>query len=138
MEIEFIAGEAGHHEAAALARVVRRALADAPADSAEQEILEALRSAAEARLAREAGMPDADHGGARWWRGLFGPSRREMRLSAQRSAALDRATRAERSAFEALAETARVARERDAALARLARLEGQRGGNDDTHRQRPA
>ncbi len=138
MEIEFVAGEAGHREATALARVVERALADADVDSAERQLLETLRAAADARLAGKGGAPDTERAGARWWHGLFGPTRREMRLSAQRSAALDRATRAERSAFEALAETARVARERDAALARLARLEGQHGEGDDTHTPRPA
>ncbi|MEQ8234792.1 MAG: hypothetical protein RLW61_02470 [Gammaproteobacteria bacterium] len=131
MEVEFVAGEAGCHEAAALARVVRRALAAEPADSAELQLLEALRTAAEAHLARPefaelTGAPPASADGSAengWWRRLFGPSRREMRLSAQRIAALERAARAERSSFEALAETARVARERDVALARLVELE---------------
>ncbi len=138
MEIEFVAGDAGHREAAALARVVERALADGPDDSGERQLLEILRAAADARLAGAGGPPDADRGGARWWHGLFGPTRREMRLSAQRSAALERAARAERSAFEALAETARVARERDAALACLARLEGRQVDDDDRQPPRPA
>ena len=45
---------------------------------------------------------------------LMGPSSGEIELSKQRHEALDRADRAERSSFEALAEMAAVGRERDA------------------------
>jgi hypothetical protein len=48
------------------------------------------------------------------WRGIKGPSHGEIALSKQRHDALDRADRAERSSFEALAEMATVGRERDA------------------------
>ena len=48
------------------------------------------------------------------WRGIRGPSHGEIELSRQRHEALDRADRAERSSFEALAEMATVGRERDA------------------------
>jgi len=61
------------------------------------------------------------------WRGRnsqhCAPILRWMPAHAQRSAALERAGRAELSSFEALAETTRMARERDAAHARIAELE---------------
>ena len=47
------------------------------------------------------------------WRGIKGPSHAELELSKQRYEALDRADRAERSSFEALAEMVTVGRERD-------------------------
>lgn len=50
------------------------------------------------------------------WRGLFGPSKREQLLSHQRHELIERAERAEAIAFEALAETAEVGRQRDEAL----------------------
>ena len=53
----------------------------------------------------------------------LGPSRLEEDLSTQRSEALERADRAERSAFEALAETARIVRERDRLKAETERLQ---------------
>jgi hypothetical protein len=57
-----------------------------------------------------------------FWRRTLGPSRLEEDLSQQRSAALERADRAERSAFEALAETTRIGRERDQLKAEVERL----------------
>jgi len=56
-------------------------------------------------------------------RSLLGPNDRELALSRQRREAIDRAERAERSAFEALAETAEVGRERDALRVRVRELE---------------
>ncbi|MCZ6804566.1 MAG: hypothetical protein O7D86_11725 [Proteobacteria bacterium] len=47
------------------------------------------------------------------FRDLFGPSKREVELSKQRQQLIARAEHAELSAFEALAETAEVGRERD-------------------------
>ena len=47
------------------------------------------------------------------WRRTLGPSQLEEDLSAQRSEALERADRAESSAFDAMAEAAQTARERD-------------------------
>ena len=47
-------------------------------------------------------------------RALTGPSKKEMLLSKQRLQLLERAERAEAMAFEALAETVEIARERDA------------------------
>lgn len=132
MQISFSEGETGFHEALALRRVVRHAVASDPGDAAEIQMLDALQAAAEAALARPEyaplvaaaeTQPDEAPAGRGWWRRLFGPSRREMLLSAQRGAALERAQRAEQSSFEALAETARVARERDEARARITELE---------------
>ena len=139
MQIEFAAGDAGYFEAHALLQIVRHAQTQDPIASAEIQLLDALRAAAEATIARpefgalrervpDVAEPPEDTGWLGWWRAVCGPSRREQMLSAQRIAALERAQRAEHSAFEALAETARVARERDAALARLAACEAARGG----------
>ena len=52
-------------------------------------------------------------------RSIFGPSKRELLLGKQRQELLERAERAEAMAFEALAETADVGRQRDAALKKL-------------------
>ena len=53
------------------------------------------------------------------WQLLKGPTRRELLLSSQRQELIERAERAEAIAFEAIAETADVGRQRDAALAEL-------------------
>ncbi len=47
-------------------------------------------------------------------RAITGPSKKEMLLSRQRQELLERAERAESMAFDALAETAQIGRERDA------------------------
>ena len=47
-------------------------------------------------------------------RAIIGPTKKEMLLSKQRQELLERAERAESMAFEALAETVEIARERDA------------------------
>ncbi len=59
------------------------------------------------------------------WHRFWGPSSVEVDLSKQRIDALERADRAERSAFESLAEMSRVGRERDQALAELKDLRHQ-------------
>lgn len=132
MQIEFNAGEAGFYEASALLRIVRHARDVPPADSAAQQLLDTLTHAAQAALADPAfahlaadSAPVVADETVAWWQGLLGPSRQERRLSEQRVAALERAERAERSSFDALAETARVGRERDDALARIATLESE-------------
>ena len=56
-------------------------------------------------------------------RSLFGPSKRELELSRQRQALIERAEHAENSAFEALAETADIGRERDELRSKLKQLE---------------
>jgi len=56
------------------------------------------------------------------WHRFWGPSSREMELSTQRGDALERAERAERSAFEALREMTRAERELEAANEELQML----------------
>jgi hypothetical protein len=135
MQIVFGDDAGGFREARTFYRLLRQAQDLDPVDSGAIQLLDSLRAATEAHLARpefaaleeraeeldDAAPAPATAGSL--WRRWLGPSRREQMLSAQRSAALERAERAERSAFEALAETARVARERDAALARVGDLE---------------
>lgn len=57
------------------------------------------------------------------WRNLTGPTRRELTLSNQRHELIERAERAEAIAFEAIAETTEVGRQRDAALKKLQDME---------------
>jgi hypothetical protein len=133
MQLDFAEGDAGFFEARALAMIARTARAAVVDDDARQ-VIDFLREAASAHVARpEYAQLRAQHGdgGEPWptfsafkqfWRRTVGPSQHETELSAQRSAALERAERAEGSAFEALAETARVGRERDEARAEIARL----------------
>lgn len=53
------------------------------------------------------------------WRWLSGPTRREQVLARQRQELIERAERAEAMAFEALAETNDVARQRDEAVRKI-------------------
>lgn len=64
------------------------------------------------------------------WHVFMGPSKRELVLSSQRQELIERAERAESIAFEAIAETAEVGRQRDAALKKLNRPDEQ--GQQDT------
>lgn len=133
MNIEFDEGESGFWEARALLAILRRAGAHAT-NAADLELIDFLKEAAATHMERpEFSEQRARIGGTpsdwptwslvkQFWRRTLGPSRLEAELSQQRSAALERAERAERSAFEALAETARVGRERDQARVELARL----------------
>ena len=57
------------------------------------------------------------------WQSLVGPSRRELILSKQRIELIERAEHAESMAFEALAETAEVGKERDEVLKKIKNLE---------------
>lgn len=135
MDIGFDEGAAGFHQARALLAIVREASVEEFNAEHQTALLDALKTAAEVHLARpefaalraQFAIDDSARGAAAeedaWWARWFGPSRREQQLAAQRSAALERAGRAELSSFEALAETTRVARERDAARARIAELE---------------
>ena len=59
------------------------------------------------------------------FKGLLGPSKREIELSKQRQELIARAEHAEHSAFEALAETAEIGRERDELREKLKQLEAQ-------------
>ena len=58
------------------------------------------------------------------WHMLKGPGRRELLLSSQRQELIERAERAEAIAFEAIAETADVGRQRDAAIKQLKTIQG--------------
>lgn len=65
----------------------------------------------------------ADESFKQFFRRVLGPGKREIELSKQRRQLIIRAERAEASAFEALAETAAVGRERDRLKEKLKRLE---------------
>ena len=133
MKIDFDEGEPGFFEARAAIAVVHFAQ-NAELDVDARDLLEFLGEAASAHLNRpEFEALRAEHGirGEVWptfsvlkqlWRRTVGPSAVESSLSRQRSEALERAERAEHSAFEALAETAKVARERDQAISEATRL----------------
>ena len=122
MRIDFSDGEQGARESEALMRIAQTAIRNLADDADVQALANKLME----RCANfELSSPAPDAGEVSWWRRLLGPSRVEETLSAQRVAALERAERAERSSFEALAETATVARERDQALQRIADLERQ-------------
>lgn len=58
------------------------------------------------------------------WQILKGPTKRELLLSSQRQELIERAERAEAIAFEAIAETAEVGRQRDTALQELKKTRG--------------
>ena len=60
------------------------------------------------------------------WRSLTGPTRRELILSSQRHELIERAERAESIAFEAIAETTEVGRQRDEAIKKLQEFEKSR------------
>lgn len=67
----------------------------------------------------------AGEGLTRFFRHLIGPSRRELELSKQRHELIARSERAENSAFEALAESAEISRERDELKHKLKELEAE-------------
>ncbi len=67
----------------------------------------------------------AGEGLSKLFRSFFGPSKRELELSRQRQALIERAEHAENSAFEALAETADIGRERDELKNKLKQLESE-------------
>jgi hypothetical protein len=133
MKIDFDDGEAGFFEARAVLAVVEAARL-AELDIAARDFLDFLSDSATTHVQRGefSKLREAHGTGAdvwpsfsvlkQFWRRTVGPSNLESSLSQQRSEALERAERAEHSAFEALAETAKVARERDQASAEAARL----------------
>lgn len=128
MQLEFATGADGEREARVVQYIVRIARDADPGDAHQIQLLDQLERLCCGRLGEgaagaAAAAPVSGSGNGGLWRRLFGPSRREMMLSEQRNEALARAERAERSSFEALTETARVARERDALKARVAELE---------------
>ncbi len=136
MNIDFDEGESGFWEARILHGLARHAAVRGERLE-DRELIGFLLEATNAHMARsefdelrervgtEAEEWPAWTAMAQFWRRTVGPSRLEEDLSEQRSAALERAERAERSAFEALAETSRVARDRDQARAEVKRLEAE-------------
>lgn len=145
MKVEFQEGAAGFDEAMELLAMVRLAR-EHGRGTHDEALLGELEHCARGFIAREEfaalaaapdspapGGPEAAPGPWAVLRQWLGPSRRELELALQRKAALDRAQRAERSAFEALAETARVARERDQALAEVLALEQRVAEIEATH-----
>ena len=124
MKLEFSKGKEGYAQAENLLRIARQLGTTADTNRVlnelERHALEHLADD-EAELARvrealASGLPAPMARLAAAWHRFWGPSSSEMALSKQRSDALDRAERAERSSFEALAEMAQVGRERDEAL----------------------
>ncbi|MBL1142630.1 MAG: hypothetical protein HND53_11415 [Proteobacteria bacterium] len=67
----------------------------------------------------------AARGFTKLFSGLFGPSKREIELSKQRQELIARSEHAEHSAFEALAETVEIGRERDQLKEKLKQLEAE-------------
>lgn len=139
MKIEFDSGTAGYQEARELKQMVEHWVDSGGEAAHVSGLVDFLTGVADAHMQkpefdalREAGAAggaedsEHQHGGLRSaLHGLLGPSRREMMLSQQRVDALDRAQRAEAVSFDALAETARVGRERDQALERIEALEAE-------------
>ena len=115
MKIDFDNGEAGFFEARAVLAVVQAARV-AELDIAARDLVDFLNDAASTHVQRDefAKLREAHGIGAdvwpsfsvlkQFWRRTVGPSNLESSLSQQRSEALERAERAEHSAFEALAE----------------------------------
>lgn len=134
MNIEFDDGESGFWEARTLYDMALHYVAKSQ-QAGDQALLEFLKDAAlshmnrpeYAKLREDVGVSNPEWPDwsivNNFWRRALGPSRLEEDLSTQRSAALERADRAERSAFEALAETTRIARERDRLKAENERLQ---------------
>ncbi len=133
MDIEFDDDDSGFWQARAVHAMASRSLAGAARDG-DRELMKFLEEASLEHLQREDyaklrasfGLRDSE-----WpvwslmnqfWRRTLGPSQQEEELSAQRGEALERAERAEASAFDAMAETAQVAHERDHWQAEAARL----------------
>lgn len=133
MNIEFDDGEAGFLEARTIHDMAAHYVAKS-AQAGDVELLDFLKDAAlshmnrleYAKLREEIGtsVPEWPSWSLvnNFWRRTLGPSKLEEDLSEQRSEALERADRAERSAFEALAETTRIAHERDRLAAEVERL----------------
>jgi len=133
MNIDFDDGESGFWEARTLYAMATHYVVKSPQEG-DEALLDFLKDAAlthmnrleYAKLREEVGISEPEW--PTWslvnnfWRRTLGPSRLEEDLSQQRSAALERADRAERSAFEALAETARIGRDRDHLKAEVERL----------------
>ena len=130
MRIEFSKGMQGHIEVESILRIAHRLRETAEslqlrADLEHRALTHLQGDDRELARMRELLALDRPSWLARSavvWHRFWGPSDREMELSKQRSDALERAERAEHSSFEALADMARVGRERDAANAELEKL----------------
>ena len=133
MDIEFDDDDSGFWQARAVHAMARRSLAGAERDG-DRELMKFLEEASLEHLQREdyaklrASFGLRDREWPVWslmnqfWRRTLGPSQQEEELSAQRGEALERAERAEASAFDAMAETAQLAHERDHWQAEAVRL----------------
>ncbi|MCG8325669.1 MAG: hypothetical protein MI673_09135 [Thiotrichales bacterium] len=143
MKLEFTLDEAGYQKARMLKRLIALVDIYELKDSFDQDQLNALSK----ELLQIMGQPGFDawrdedfgdiikpgpHSLKDVLRNIFGPSRQEINLSKQREILIERAEHAEASAFEALAELADAAKQRDEALARIRDLEAELG------RQNPA
>ena len=136
MDIEFDDGDAGFWEARA---VYAMAGGFHPGQQREGDgaLVDFLKEASLAHMNREeyaalraaAGVRDGEWPSwsliNQFWRRTFGASQLEEDLSAQRSEALARAERAERSVFDALAEAADLTADRDHWRAEAERLAAQ-------------
>lgn len=133
MKLDFDEGEAGFFEARLLHRFIQHARIGVQ-DEEMLDLLEFMDESANThmRLAEFAVLFDKHGSGDEtWpnfsvlkhlWRQTIGSSQVEASLAEQRSAALARAERAEQSAFEALAEMAKIERERDIARIEVEKL----------------
>ncbi len=142
MKIEFETDINGYQEARKFISLIDIMLKHEAVDTSLQSFASTIRAQLEEFIAKpEFSQFHADHdtaerytashdespgeGLTRFMRFLLGPGRREQELSRQRYELIERAERAENSAFEALAETASIGRERDELKARLKTLEAE-------------
>ncbi|MCG8379123.1 MAG: hypothetical protein MI865_06575 [Proteobacteria bacterium] len=129
MKIEFETDINGYQEARKFKLLIEYILKHEELDPSLNSLASSLQSQLQEFLSNPefANFSDADsnvtftadhdesvgEGFAKIWRSVFGPGKRELLLSKQRQELIMRAERAEASAFEALAETAEIGRERD-------------------------
>jgi hypothetical protein len=139
MKIEFETDINGYQEARKFILLVDSILEHEKLDQSLNSLASSLQSQLQEFLSKpefadfKDGGPDElftsrheepEHTGfAKLLRDLFGPSKREIELSKQRQALIERAEHAETSAYEALVETAEIGRERDDLRAKLKQLE---------------
>ncbi len=140
MKIKFDTGAAGFYEALVLQDIVHHYLNNQRPTGEQEAFLESLLKLADEHAAsqefdelRQQHSPmervpkveeayPATQNIFSFWRSMFGPGHNEMELSRQRIEAMDRAQRAEIASFDALAETVKVARERDEAKKQVKEL----------------
>ena len=133
MNIDFDEAESGFWEARAVFAMAEQ-FAEHATRSGDRELISFLQDSSVAHLQLPAYAALRETQGLRdtawpswsllnqFWRRTVGATRAEEALSAQRSDALARADRAEHSAFDAFADSARVTRERDLLRAEVTRL----------------